>query len=485
MRLACAVLLLVVGSGCKSQKLVAVETEVAAAKARLATLDKKRRELLDETKKVDVSRKTYAQQADEAEVAKQRLVAAGLVLHGDPVPDSVLLEDALRSKSPELGKLAASIVQRQLPCVDEKDEPENDDEGPEDGSGDCSPPALPDECEGVPETVMQSFTWSCEIVKRKATRPVALCTSDVNGSTSTWPLSAPSQRLDAQAVRMAFEHQGRLVVADWPRPSTDLYRPRNDDELAQCQSQNDDAQCIRTCDERYGRLDEVCGRYGDDGDYGDGEEDDGENPEVAAARRASQEADAEAARAREELEYQQCLAACEPAEEEYEPEVPFTAELSLRKDGYPGVFIFDVSYTDPEPDAGAWPAEVLVLGFGESLLAVEDPAPETDTVDALTELLLVDEVKTFESPMGLVLYGVDSKNRPAGALVSRDGTMPPSMLTREKACELTPQSDKAFAKACAALPPQKATGVDASVDAGVDAGVGDAGVDAGVDGGAP
>lgn len=460
-------------AGCKSQKLIAVETEVAAARARLETLEKKRRDLLDETKRVALSQKTYAQQADEAEVAKARLVAAGLVLHGDPVPDGVLLEEALKSKSPELGKLAANIVQRQLPCLS-ADEPGDAEPTDDERYGDdCGPPELPDECEGVLERTVQSLDWSCpSIVKTPGARPVAVCFASGTWRTAEWPLGVPTAQIDSEMVRLTLEHKGRLFVADWPAPSLDVYRPPNDLELAQCRSRNDSAHCTRTCEERSGRLDDVCRRYYDAPE--DDEYDPEEDPDVAAARRASEQADAEAARAREELEYQQCLAACDAEADTSEPEAPITARLELRKERLPGVFAFDVSYDTSAPDAGPLPKDVLVLGFDDALTEVVEPESQGDTVDALDELLLVKSLSRFDAPDGVVLFGPDSRGAPAGVVVAADGRGIPRVLTPHELCALLPAAKRGpVDAACAALPPL----------APPDAGAPDAG--AVTDGGAP
>jgi hypothetical protein len=217
------VVLVVVALGsCKSQKLIAVETEVSAAKARLATLEKKRAELAAEVKRTEVTRRAFSQQADDAEVAKQRLVAAGLVIHGDPVPDAVLLDQALRAKSPELGKLAAAIVQRQLPCATEEDATEVE----QDDGARCTPPPVPDSCEGVPERTVRSLEWTCtDVVKVAGARPTVVCKANGEWKSDAWPVNAPTGRIDAEMVRLAFAHRGRLFVADWPAPRLGLYRP--------------------------------------------------------------------------------------------------------------------------------------------------------------------------------------------------------------------------------------------------------------------
>ena len=208
-------------AGCKSQKVIAVETEVAAAKARVATLEKRRQELTADSRTLQVERKTFTHQADEAALAKERLVAAGLALQGLPIPDGVLLDEALRAKSAKLGELAATIVQRQLPCIDPNAEKDAEADGP-----DCSPPPLDDSCEGVAARSTQAFSWSCQdIVTSGKAPPTAVCLANADVAESAYPLDGPTDRLDADVVRLAFEKAGRLLVADWPPPNLEFYTP--------------------------------------------------------------------------------------------------------------------------------------------------------------------------------------------------------------------------------------------------------------------
>jgi hypothetical protein len=462
-------------AGCKSQKVVQAEIELAAAKARVATLDKKRKDLTDELKRTEVARRTFAQQADEAEVAKQRLVSAGLVLHGDPVPDSVLLEDALRTKSPKLGALAASIVQRQLPCVEDKagDAP---DEQPDEGEGDgynCSPPELEDACVGVLEETVQSFKWECPaVVKAQGARPVAVCLAQGVWRSDTWEgVSYPTTQTDNQVIRLALVNKNRLFVSDFPKPSMALYRPHNDEELATCAAENEDAQCIRKCDTDFGRLENTCERYGDYGDEGPDYDDSEENPDVAAARRAAEQADAEAARAREELQYQECLARCARSPDEREPEAVVGLRYTLTEDRYPGVFIFEVDYDSGEADGGALPSQVVVLGLDDALTEVTDPeaASEDDTMGEVAWLLHVKTLQKHETPEGLVLFGEAPNGAIDAVLISKSGKAAPRPLSAVEACAAVPVAKQGpIASKCAEPPPTPP-------DAGVPA----------VDGGAP
>jgi hypothetical protein len=64
-------------AGCRTEKVRALEADVAAAKARLVTMDGKRKALLDEARTLEVQRQTLSKQADESELARLRLVGAG------------------------------------------------------------------------------------------------------------------------------------------------------------------------------------------------------------------------------------------------------------------------------------------------------------------------------------------------------------------------------------------------------------------------
>lgn len=418
--------------GCKSQKVLAVETELAAAKGRLATLEKRRQDLNAESRRLQVERKTFSTQADEAALAKERLVAAGLVLRGMPIPDGVQLDEALRAKSPKLGELAAAIVQRQLPCADPDAEQEDEATGP-----DCSPAPLADSCEGVDARTTQSLNWKCQaIVPTEKGPAAAVCVANAELAESLYPLSAPALHVEGDVVRVAFEKSGRLVVADWPPPDLELYRPQNWAELATCEAENSHAQCVRTCDERHGRLAGGCDDWGGDGDEGGGDgEEDTEPYELRAAREVAARAEADAAQARDELAYQECLAGCETSEDA-EPEPVSRVSLQYKRSPAPGLFQFDVTLAEED---GGVPAHTVVISFPalhEALAGTAAPPGDDDTVRELVTQLDVQRLIEGEVVEGKRIFaGLTQEGFPVGVRASVDGKTAPVDLELEDVCD--------------------------------------------------
>ncbi|MFZ5442210.1 MAG: hypothetical protein ACOZQL_19535 [Myxococcota bacterium] len=462
MHLRWVLLALMALSGCKSQKLRDVEAELAATRSRLATLETKRKELLAESKRLLVERKTHAQQADEAELARNQVLAAGLVLGGQPVPDGVLLDDALRSKRGDLGRLAATIVQRQLPCG--SDTPADE---PQEGSP-CEPPPLEDACEGVEPRIVQPLSWTCaETVASPGLATVAVCKSAGAWTASTLPLAVPGERVDADVVRLAFEHHGRLVVADWPPPDLELYRPRNASELDACEATNSQEQCLRTCDERFGRL-SGCGDGWGDSPMGEEDEENEEPYELRQAREAAALAEAQAAEARNELEYQECRAPCE-VEATEEGGALSSVSLTLRKERFPGLFFFDVTI-DGHDDAGVSTRQ-LVLSFDELLEAKRDALelPAEDLVRGLSVVFDTPHLEQLESKDEVTYVGFDVPTNTVRAVTfSKAADGETRWLNRTETCQLV--AERKLAQLEQYCPAARPPAVEAAFDGGADAG---------------
>jgi hypothetical protein len=474
-------LLALVAAGCKSQKVIEVETEITAAKGRVASLEKKRQELTAELKRLQVERKMFGQQADEAALAKERLYAASFALAQQPLPDGIQLDEALREKSPTLGKLAAAIVQRQLPCADPDAEQPSDADGP----SDCSAPPLIDSCDGVSETFTQSFSWRCQTLAANGKVPgVALCLSKAELATNDYPLDAPTSHLEGEVVRMAYEKAGRLMVADWPPPSRSIYEPENWAELATCHAENDNAQCIRSCDEKWGKVGGC--DWGDDGYEGEGGDADGdEEPyELRAAREAAERAEREAQEARDELAYQECIAGCGSPETEEEELTKLS--LEYRSSPAPGLYQFAVKGQNEEGKVTE--SNTLLVSFlaMHDELAGDAEKPEADTVGELTTVLNVRKIIEGKVADGQrVLAGLTLNDTPVAARISMDGKAPPVTLDLDQTCAFADetknaqlqercvvakkQRDEQKAKAealAAAEAAKKAARLDGGVDAG-------------------
>ena len=379
--------------------------------------------------------------------------------------------------------LAAAIVQRQLPCIDPEADTEEGPDGP-----DCSPPPVDDACEGVSQRSTQSFVWDCKDIVTTGKAPAtAVCVSSAELDQSFYPLSAPTAHLQGDVVRLAFEKGGRLLVADWPPPNLDLYSPSNWSELASCEEENGHLQCVRSCDERHGRLG-GCDDWGGEGGDGEGEGTETESYELQAAREAAAREEREAAEARDELSYQECLAACSSGEEGDPEAEPSNAVVYLeyRRSPAPGLFQFDVELAEED---GGVPDHTLLLSFPalHDALAGTDAPDGEDTVHELTTALDVEKLIEGKVVDGLKVYaGIGLNGTPMAVRVSMDGKLAPTELELDDVCEFAEQlkSSKLLERCVVAKAAREEAKVKAAAkaDGGVDGGLSpDAGlVDAGV-----
>lgn len=457
--------------GCKSEKMKTTEAELAAAKARVATMDTRRGDMLKELNAIEVARRKAAKDADATEYANARLTGARWVLQGEPVPDGLLLDDALKSKSPELGRLAATIVQRKLPCVADV-EPNAEDDAQQEQE--CRTPEVPDACEGVPPRTVQSFDWACDqLVKQKGAPTIAICTSELSGHD------------DVGALRLAFLHEGRVIVGDFPAPSTELYQPTNSSELDACNDANRSASCESTCDDRFGHNGCYDDESGGDGYY-PGDMDSEEPQELATARREAAEA-AEAARAADsELAYQECRAGCATVEVEPPEVVPSSLEYVATL--APGVFHFR-NRTGPDADGGYDEGDAVISFPVYNQVLADNFETDKDDVEALEmELYSTMGLITDKPADGAVLIAGTYQAHARGIRVFLDGKKRVEALSTADTCALLERMKKTTAAQVCGM--QLAAEVAlAAKRAAADAGVPDAGVpvfDGGVDaGGAP
>ncbi|NMO15616.1 hypothetical protein HPC49_02945 [Pyxidicoccus fallax] len=351
----------------KEQEAAAAEKKLAEAKAHRESLEQER------TKLTGQIAETRAQ-ADAANSAYHRTLAAGAYLaeaEGSELkPDDVmqanlkaarsgfLLEEATRKKdSKELLALATGLLDSERPCVEVKKEeaPEQQAEAqaeePEESSdcGPCEAKPYEDVCEGVPARLSLWPAWTCESVASTAdTLPAAaFCTASFEYPEPTSAGSSTYAQDDLpttqEVVRIVYEYQGHLYASDFPSPTDELYHPPNTTGLATCAAETEKNSCLHQCDVQFDRYEDPCAcdptpdHHDDEGGCGcgDGEEDEpDETPEVREARLAAEAAEAaveeakrEAELAAKELEFQQCRAACEPEQ----PEEPATTD----EDGNP------------------------------------------------------------------------------------------------------------------------------------------------------
>lgn len=461
--------------GCKSERLKTTEAELAAAKARVATMDTRRADMVKELNTIEGARRKAAKDADATEYAITRLSGALQVLDGKPVPDGLLLDDALKSKSPELGRLAATIVQRQLPCVsddEQSDEPEDQRDG-------CEPPPPPDACEGVPPRTVQDFSWSCVALdERKGAPTVAICSSMLSGH-------------EVGALRLAFLHQGRIIVGDYPAPSVELYQPENVSEISACNDANAVSSCESTCDSRFGHNDCYDPYEGIDyGNRGDDDDDNDESAELRAARIAAQEAAATAEYAAGELAYQECRAGCASTPEEEAEVLP--SEFDYVDTIAPGVFQFR-NRTGPDADGGYDEGDAIISFPTYNQVLADNFETDEDDVQGLSLELYSDEGIVTDKPAdgALLMAGYHAPNV-TGIKVFLDGKTPVSTLSTADTCAFVERmKNKRLIELCTKQLAEETERAEkrAAAAARADAGIADAGVpafDGGVDaGGAP
>ena len=466
MRPGLAVACFVLCAGCESKELLEARAELAATKGRVAALEKRRADLETKRQAHASSLELLAQQADQAELGRQPLIGALTALDEGKVPDGILLDEAIRAKDPKLDALAAEIIQRQLPCGAE-DEPEAE----EPGDWDCGHGPLEDACVGVEPRVRQAPQWTCtDFVSAPGFPTAALCTGEAEWRQGDYP--GPSvtttPEVDAELVRVAFEHQGHLYVQDWPPPSQDLYEPENAEELAACEADNEHESCIRSCDDKFGRS--GCGDDGYEGEYEEDGDEPPENPELAAARAAAAEAEREAARAQEEVQYQECLDSCGGGDGE--PEVaplPDAVSYTFKSSPAPGLFVLGVR-ARTHGDEGEKQDEthsVVLHAPRYVALATGTLAEKEDTVAPLETVLDVQHLEVGQPADGAVLLAGLGDKGVAGVRMALDGQHAPEALSFEDACAfLSKRKDvaPALSQACTAPPPAPTPG---AADAGV------------------
>ncbi|MCC6336617.1 MAG: hypothetical protein IT380_21840 [Myxococcales bacterium] len=469
MRLGLAAVLLLALSACASKELLDAEAELAATRARLAALEKRRSELTAKQQARRVSRAALAQQADDAELARVRLLAALTALDEGKVPDHLLLDEAMRAKDPTLDALAAQVVQRQLPCVDEAGEPPAE----QTWYGGCAAPPPEDACEGVEVRVRQRFEWDCsELIARAGFPTAAFCTAVAEWDSRVVPdLSGASDRIVGQLIRIAFEKDGHLFVRDWPPPSVDLYEPPNTLALEACAATNEAEQCTRRCDESFGRV--GCGPDGGEGEYEESDGEEVENPELPAAREAAARAEAEAQRAREELEYQQCLDTCRGDDDAEHPPMLELLNFTFTTSPAPGVFALQARHLLADSEEVPDQLRTLVLHHPDFVTSAQGTlsAPAEDTVKELVELLDVVDLEVVPEGASVLVAGLD-RNQLVAVRAWLDGKQAPAAVDAEEACRLLeerPKARKSLVEACRRLPASKA----------------DAGTSSAADGGAP
>jgi hypothetical protein len=511
----------------KEQQAEAAEKKLVDGRAFLEGLEREKKLLTTQLTEAN------ARLADSRALHRRTLAGAaflaskqgnGLVLDADmsAARDGFLLEEAARGKNREaIGALADRALGDVGPCLSE---------ATQDQDGACPPCEVApyeDTCVGVETNLAASPDWSCATLARtgEGLPPAAFCTSVLEHPAPASGVESPyaEKALDTslQVVRVAFVHQGKLQVSDYPAPKPSLYNPPNVGPLAACKAETDRNRCIHECKVAYGRYEDPCACEQPDAAPeapSEDEEPEGyeeeESPEQREAREAAAEAEAEAREAEEarrEAEYPQCLASCEPEEEAEEqaspsdsaaegtPEPPPTSTVvtaRLEATPAPGVFVvsreLQVLRAQKEV-AEVAPLTLVLKHSGLVALWQKKALPGEEALGALEEVGRVDTVmkeagKPAIVPLpgveGPVLVGLLEGRVKAYAFTTQPGREPVVALEPAVVCEAVRAEPKRFPQevqdACARLAASATGEADAgTAEALVDAGAPEVTVDAG------
>ena len=417
--------------------------------------------------------------------------------------EGFLLKEAVRQKDKEaIEGVAARVLADERPCSSY-----DDDEGALRGHYiGCVEEPVADACINVEKNNASSPDWVCATLAGKIQDlpQAAFCTWTLEhpapGEGVDSPYAEQSLPTALQAVRVAFAHEGRLYVSDYPEPAPALYNPPNVGPLVECKSTNARNECLHNCEVRFDRYhpcDEYDDELGDESGEENGPEDDvsDEPIEVRQARQAAAEAEAEAEEARkraeeaqEEVSYQECLSSCEPGSRKKpgEPEnsvepVSTTVTSSLEASPAPGVFLVSrVVRTLGPKDAVMHETKSLLLLKHPGLVALwqNKALPPSETLGALEPIAELDEVvdsggKPSVAPLpgleGPVLVGMRAGAVKAYAMKTQAGQEPVVELGTAAVCAALRAEPKrfpeAYLKACSELP-APATGQQEAAPAG-------------------
>lgn len=417
--------------------------------------------------------------------------------------------------------LAERVLANERPCAATADS-EGEGEG-EGGCGPCEVEPYEDACKGVDPNTTSSPDWSCASLTAagEGLPPAAFCTSAIEhpapGPSVDSPYAEQSLPTQLQVVRVAFVHQGRFYVSDYPKPDPSLYNPPNVEPLVTCTATTTRNSCIHDCEVQYNRYQDPCACQSDsyEHEHDDSEEtedDEREEPaEVRQARQAAAQAEAEAQAAREraeeaqqEVAYQECLASCEPVEngddptdtEADAPPDPVSTQVtaSLEAAPAPGIFVVSrvVRAMGPAGQVLSEEQSTLVLKHVALAKVWEKLTPSTsELLGALERVIELEEVvregqkpslKPLPGRSEPTLVGLSAGRVVALSFSSAPGTEPVTKLESGTACQAMRAEPKRFpeaylkecpepsAEAPAAEPGAGATEAPADAGSAVDAG---------------
>jgi hypothetical protein len=507
----------------KEQEAAAAEKKLAEGRAFLEGLESEKKllatQLIEARTRLAESRTALRRTlAGAAYLAEQK--GNALVLDEDmsAALEGFRLEDYGRQKDRDaIAELANLSLRDMVPCVRQDTQEES-----EEGCPPCEVAPFEDTCVGVESNRVSSPDWSCASVAStgEGLPPAAFCTSAFEHSAPQGGVASPyaERNLDTtlQVVRVAFVHQGKLHVSDYPAPDATLYNPPNVEPLVACTDETSRNRCIHECELNHGRYEDPCACEApevapDWGGDGEPEEESDEPDEVreareaaAAAEREAMEAQLRAEEARKEVEYQECLASCEPEREEEESAASDSAQeggpqptstvvtARLLATPSPGIFLVSQELqvlgarkevVETSPLTVVLKHTGLVALWRNTELPSEEELGELHemgTMDVITQEAGKPVLVTLPGVEGTVLVGMREGRVRGYSFKAKPGEETMTTLDPAVVCAGVLAEPKRFPQgvqdACAKPPPAVAP---AQADAGADAGAPEAPVDAG------
>jgi len=517
----------------KEQEAAAAEKKVAESRAFLEQLEREKKllgtRLTEANARLVESRGVLRRTLAGAAYLAAEQDNGGLVIDVDMASarDGFLLQEAARAKDREaISELATRALDDQRPCVRTPAQ-----EAEADSCPPCQVAPYEDACVGVPTHFSSTPDWGCATLARtgEGLPPTAFCTSVFQHPAPVGDVKSPyaerNLSTSLRVVRVAFAHNGRLHVSDYPGPDRALYNPPAVESRFRCERDTERNKCIYECEVSHGRYEDPCAceepspaPTAEEESSGDAPDEEEEDPEVRRAREAAAEAEAEVEEAREraaeaqrELRYQECLTACdapyEPDQEEsapsgageaeeYEPR-PTSSEVNVRLEATPAPGIFVVSRELRVLGARnevmeTTPTTVVLRHPALVALWQRKPLPEEELGD-LEEVGQLDTVTTEGGKAALVsLPGVEGtalvgllEGQVRGyAFNSQPGQAPVVPLEPKAICEAVSAEPKRFPQrfqeGCASLLAASRPEADAKLPGGpADAGTSESPLDAG------
>ena len=238
----------VVLSGCKDERLLAREKELTQAEQQLSELNALHKRLLAEKQSLEQKARDAEAGAQSARAEHQQALAAAAWL-SPKVGESLPLDDDMRqarllfelkqalarSDSDSVNTLITRATRPEWECLALEKEVT---------CGHCTPPE--DACKDVPETLQLDPRWTCQAVPRDGAPPDVFCTAPVQYLPSS-PRDKEGATHNVDLIRVAFAHEDELYVSDLD-PDPDAFISANPYRRDSCYRDNQGYGCMHECE---------------------------------------------------------------------------------------------------------------------------------------------------------------------------------------------------------------------------------------------